>query len=76
MGRDGTDGLRALRAAGGYVIAQDEESSDLFGMPRAAIEGGVVDVVLPLGQIAGRLVASDPPALDGTGSGSQTGKPG
>jgi two-component system, chemotaxis family, protein-glutamate methylesterase/glutaminase len=56
MGADGVVGLRAIHAAGGRVIAQDEESSVVFGMPREAQEAGVVHVVLPIEQIARQLV--------------------
>lgn len=55
MGQDGVAGLRAAYAAGARVIAQDEESSIVFGMAQAAIQAGVVDEVLPLDQIAPRL---------------------
>ena len=51
MGRDGANGLKALKRAGGITIAQDEISSAVFGMPRAAIETGAVDRVLPLEEI-------------------------
>ncbi len=52
MGRDGSLGMKYLHEAGGYNIAQDEASSVIFGMPKAAIELGVTDKVLPLGHIA------------------------
>lgn len=51
MGDDGALGARALHGAGGDVIAQDERSSVVFGMPGAAIALGAVDEVLPLGDI-------------------------
>jgi two-component system chemotaxis response regulator CheB len=56
MGRDGAEGLRALKRAGGHTIAQDEATSAVYGMPRAAIETGAVDRVLPLEDIARALV--------------------
>ena len=55
MGDDGLQGLRHLRAASGSVIAQDEASSVIFGMPRAAIDAGLADLVLPLSEIAPTL---------------------
>jgi two-component system chemotaxis response regulator CheB len=52
MGNDGTAGLGAIRRAGGYVIAQDEASSVVWGMPGSAVEAGVVDEVRALPDIA------------------------
>jgi two-component system chemotaxis response regulator CheB len=57
MGRDGAVGLRSVHECGGTVIAQDRESSIVFGMPKAAIESGFVDRVLPLSDIARELAA-------------------
>ena len=55
MGRDGVDGLHAISQAGGVTIAQDEESSIVFGMPKQAIEEGAARYVLPLHRIAPAL---------------------
>lgn len=52
MGEDGASGLLEMRASGAATIAQDEESSVVFGMPRAAIERGAAQQVLPLDRMA------------------------
>jgi two-component system, chemotaxis family, protein-glutamate methylesterase/glutaminase len=52
MGRDGAQSMGAIKAKGGRTIAQDEQTSIIFGMPKAAIELGVADKVLPLQNIA------------------------
>lgn len=52
MGADGAKGMKALRDAGWSTIAQDEESSVVFGMPKAAIAIGAAGEVLPLSEIA------------------------
>jgi two-component system, chemotaxis family, protein-glutamate methylesterase/glutaminase len=52
MGRDGVEGLFAVRQAGGRVLAQDEATCVVYGMPREAVCAGVVDVILPLDQMA------------------------
>jgi two-component system chemotaxis response regulator CheB len=57
MGNDGAEGTRLVKQAGGITIAQDEGSSMIYGMPRAAADTGAVDLVLPLGAIPERLVA-------------------
>jgi two-component system chemotaxis response regulator CheB len=56
MGADGADGCRAIREAGGAVLAQDQASSVIYGMPRAA--AGWANAVVPLEQMAAALVRS------------------
>jgi two-component system, chemotaxis family, protein-glutamate methylesterase/glutaminase len=56
MGRDGAEGLLRLRQAGAWTIAQDEKSSVVWGMPKAAIEMGAASKVLPLEDIPKRLL--------------------
>jgi two-component system chemotaxis response regulator CheB len=51
MGNDGAKGVQAVRNAGGHVIAQDESTAIIFGMPQEAIRTGVVDQVLPIDAI-------------------------
>jgi two-component system, chemotaxis family, protein-glutamate methylesterase/glutaminase len=58
MGSDGTLGLRLLKRHGCFAIAQDEASCVVYGMPKAVVEAGVADVVLPLDSIAGRITAA------------------
>ena len=54
-GSDGATGVEAIKKMGGTVIAQDEGTSEFFGMPGAAIQTGVVDFVLPLKDIGPAL---------------------
>ena len=58
MGADGADGVRAIKEVGGYVIAQDESTSAVFGIPARAIETGCVDSVLPAGELAAGIIDS------------------
>ncbi len=56
-GRDGALGAQVVKQAGGIVIVQDEATSQFFGMPGAAIKAGLVDQILPIGDIAPALEA-------------------
>ncbi|HEY5037437.1 MAG TPA: chemotaxis response regulator protein-glutamate methylesterase [bacterium] len=55
MGKDGTEGLKEIRKAGGKTFAQDEESCVVYGMPKAAMEAGVVDKQMTLSQIVSHV---------------------
>jgi two-component system, chemotaxis family, protein-glutamate methylesterase/glutaminase len=55
MGRDGAEGLLAIRRAGGFTIAQDEATSTIYGMPREAVRLGAAQRMVPLGEIAATL---------------------
>lgn len=56
MGSDGAQGAKAIRAAGGHVIAQDEASSVIFGMAKAVIDDKAADEVVPLDKISERIM--------------------
>lgn len=56
MGKDGAAGIKSIHDAGGKTIAQDESTCVIFGMPKAAIELGAVDYILPLNKIAEKLI--------------------
>ncbi len=56
MGSDGTKGLVKIKENGGLVIAQEEKSCTVYGMPKEPIESGLADVVVPLSRIAGEIV--------------------
>jgi len=58
MGCDGRLGLKVAKASGAMAIAQDAETSVVYGMPKAVIEAGLADIVAPLGQIAKEIIKS------------------
>ncbi len=58
MGSDGTEGLRAIRHRGGRTLAESEETCVIFGMPKAAIEAGVVDRAVRLDLVAEAMLAA------------------
>jgi two-component system chemotaxis response regulator CheB len=56
MGSDGTAGMRAIKTAGGRTLAESEETCVVYGMPKSAVEEGVVDAVVPLHEMAGAIL--------------------
>ncbi len=56
MGSDGTRGAELVRAAGGYVVAQDEATSTVYGMPRSVAEAGLTNEVRPISKISSAIV--------------------
>ncbi len=57
MGDDGAEGITCIKEHGGVTIAQDEDSSVIFGMPQVAIDSGCVDRVLPLKEIGSYIIS-------------------
>jgi two-component system chemotaxis response regulator CheB len=55
MGNDGVAGLAAIKSAGGMVIAQDQETSVVYGMPGEAVATGAVDLVVPVDEVGPQL---------------------
>jgi len=56
MGSDGSEGIKKLKQAGGKVIAEDESTCVVYGMPRSIIEQKLADFILPLNRIAEGIV--------------------
>src|ERR1044072_654494 len=56
MGRDGLEGARAVKAAGGRVLVEAESTCTVYGMPRAIAEAGLADEILPLDELADAIV--------------------
>jgi two-component system chemotaxis response regulator CheB len=56
MGRDGADGTSNIKDSGGITISEDKSTCTIYGMPKAAFETGKVDLVVPLDQIASRII--------------------
>jgi two-component system chemotaxis response regulator CheB len=70
MGSDGAQGMKKLQAAGAATFAQNEATCVVYGMPRAAVELGAADKVLPLDEIPDALVRS---VLSRSGNDDSTG---
>ena len=60
MGEDGTEGATAIKAAGGLVLAEDESTCVVYGMPRSVVEHGLADEVVPLDHMAEAIVRHVP----------------
>jgi two-component system chemotaxis response regulator CheB len=58
MGADGARGMKEIRDRGGVTIGQNESTSVIFGMPKAAIEMGAIQIVAPINEIASRIITS------------------
>lgn len=56
MGHDGLEGIKAMKAANGRTIVQDEASCVVYGMPKAVVEAGCADKVVPLSHVAGEIM--------------------
>ena len=56
MGSDGCEGMKKIKATGGYSIAQDEDSCVVYGMPKAVVDAGLADEIRPLNKIAEAIV--------------------
>ncbi|MHB1011742.1 MAG: protein-glutamate methylesterase/protein-glutamine glutaminase [Desulfobacteria bacterium] len=56
MGNDGEKGMRAIKSSGGRTLAQDEATCVVHGMPRAVVEAGLADKVVPIEEVAGEIV--------------------
>ncbi|WP_437223592.1 protein-glutamate methylesterase/protein-glutamine glutaminase [Planctomicrobium sp. SH661] len=63
MGKDGLEGAREVKRRGGRVIAQDQESSVVWGMPRAVAEAGLADLILPLNAIGPEILQAARPVV-------------
>ena len=56
MGHDGLEGMKAIKAAGGRTVAQDEASSVVYGMPKAVVEAGCAEKVVSLSKVIGEIM--------------------
>jgi two-component system chemotaxis response regulator CheB len=56
MGHDGLEGMKEIKAAGGRTVAQNEATCTVYGMPKAVVDAGLADKVVPLSHIAGEVL--------------------
>ena len=67
MGEDGAQGAVNIRSAGGVVIAQDQNTSTIYGMPKAVVSRNAADFVLPLADIPPKIVELIKSSANGPG---------
>lgn len=58
MGKDGANGSIEVKKHGGFTVSEDESTCTIYGMPKAAFETGIIDEVLPLGQVLSKIIKS------------------
>lgn len=56
MGKDGADGSIKVKDNGGFTVAEHESTCTIYGMPKSAIETGIIDEILPLGQVPSKII--------------------
>lgn len=56
MGCDGAAGMKKIKKAGGYIIAEAEETCVVYGMPKSVVDAGIADEILPVGQVADAIM--------------------
>jgi len=56
MGNDGLNGMKEMRSKNGYIIAQDEETCVVYGMPKAVVSAKLADAVLPVDKISEEIM--------------------
>ena len=56
MGKDGAQGTVEIKKCGGITIAEDKSTCTIYGMPKAAFETGMVDIVLPIDSVANEII--------------------
>jgi two-component system chemotaxis response regulator CheB len=56
MGNDGLNGMKEIRSRNGYIIAQDEETCVVYGMPKAVVSAKLADAILPIDKISEEIM--------------------
>ena len=56
MGNDGLNGMKEIRSKNGYIIAQDEETCVVYGMPKAVVSAKLADAILPIDKISEEIM--------------------